>query len=261
MKTIEIELPEEDIVRSWTREAEQVLKPEIIAGSSDEAEVEMSVDMYVLGGNRRVETEKADRLRAHLENPVLMAGFKDVSFDRYQEMIKETRRGNGKRLQQLYEGFDDSLGDYQIFLEEFYNIISDGEIDSHFLRTPVELEGVESCLEAAESADRMMRKDPDYEIKQVRFLGGIEEESMRSALEVIDPAISFEVTYSGDPDAVQQYVDYAEKHIGQPSDKAGVPGSVYLGKEDYPRVVFNGPPYDSLRTEEIEKDIWKRIEK
>lgn len=259
MKSIELDLPDEGIARTWTREAEKVLEPDIL-GDDSEVDPEMSVDLYILGGNRRVKTDRANRLRAHLDNPVLMAGFKDVSFDNYTDMLNETRRENGGKLRRLHDGLEDSLGDYQVFLEEFYDIVSDGRIDSHFVRTPRRLDGLEEGLEAAESAGRMMRENPDYEVKEVRFLGGVEERNMEQALELIDPAISFEITYSGDPEAFEQYVEYAEEHLGPPSDADGVPGSVYIGKEDYPAVVFNGPPYDTLRSEEVEKDIWERIE-
>lgn len=260
MESIEIRLPDEQIVQEWSQEAEEVLKPDIVTNGSGEIDLEMSVDLYVLGGNRRVSTDRASRLRAHLDNPFLMAGFKDVSRERYDDMMNQQRRESTRSLHRLHDRLENSLGDYQIYLEEVYDLISDGQINAEFFWTPVELEGIDDVLDAAEVAERMMARSPDYEVKEARLLGGIEQETIDDAMEEITPAVSLEITYSGDPDALEKYMEFAEQYAGLPDDVEGVPGTVYLGRENYPQVVFNGPPYETLQNEEVEKEIWRKIE-
>lgn len=258
MQRLELESPGLEELEKLEDYSRKRLGGQVIGG--EPVDPDMSVDLYILGLNRREKASNVNRLAPHIQDPYLLVSFKDVEDEEYSRMSQGFRREEATAFRDLQERFDDTLGDYGVYLEEYYAAISEGELDSKLFHVPAEISGLQQSIEAAESLDRAMRKDPDYDVEAVRLIGGVERSGVEEALRDVQPAIVFEIGYSGDEDALEAYNKHLEIATPREADADTVPGFVYVGRESYPEVVFNGPPYENLCDGELEKRLWEEME-
>lgn len=259
MQTLELESPGLEQLEELKDQARKNFQKTVIGGGEPE-DPDISVELYLLGLNRRASGYSIDRIRPDVTDPYLMVAFRNITHEDFREMASEFRNENADDLRDLHNRFQQTMGDYQIFLEEYFGLLSEGELDTDIYHVPAEVGALHDVLDDAGKLERSLRQDDDYNVNEARFMGGVERESLEEALDDLTPTITFEITYSGSERALEEYNDYLENYTPMDPGAEAIPGTVYIGKEAYPRVVFNGPMYLDLEDGELERQLWGDIE-
>lgn len=148
-----------------------------------------------------------------------------------------------KKASERMEVVDNSSGERPV---EFYRDYFGESAD--VLVNPLNLEGLEKCVEEVQYLEHELRITPEFNHGQTRFGTGIENNFIRSedlqeALNELDEEIGFQVffSYTGDAEATETFQEYMDGNSLFVGETEGVAGIVTIGNSHYPEVYMAGP--------------------
>ncbi|WP_414837534.1 hypothetical protein ACK3SF_04655 [Candidatus Nanosalina sp. VS9-1] len=221
MPEMTVERPDTDELFEW-----------VVENSYAHDEAEIALD--VTGQGRVVEASSVERLMPRLDNLQIAGVFRDGG------------QLDGGVLDSRKNTVSASKGErHAEFYREFFGADSDN-VD--FFSAPLKLANLDACLEEVRDVDQGLRTHPEFRSENVRMDTGfenryIESDELLQAYSDFEDQLGFQIffTYTGDPEASEQYREFQSENTLNPVDVDGVTGVVCIGRDEETVVYTAGP--------------------